>query len=559
MSANRSRSQGRVAEAVMNNTSLVVAVAFLILQVVLTLLYYNRKLEDYASERAEHLALISGAMCSTPPTHGDSTALASTLKAAGIESLRLYDQKGEELTTFVAGAPPPEGSALGLARALAGARNSRLLEHGGPRGDLLLLHIPIEGELAKRSGASAALGVFDYEALKDEALSSAASFALPTGGALLLVALALSVFLRNLREAQEKARVAAQETIFIKNRFLSTVSHELRTPLNGILGMLTLLKSTKLSPDQAEYAKMASRCGDSLLALVENILEHVKFEVGRTLVTSAPFSLRQELSEVTEPIAQASRVKGVEFAVEINDAVEDNLVGDAPKLRRIVENLLDNAVKFTASGRVTLKIRAAAVPGPGTTLVFRVEDTGIGIPADRLEHLFNPLTQGDPSATRAFGGLGIGLTLTRELVNALEGTIVVESKEGEGTIATVRIPFELLPSAPEKGATVISLEAALARSGGDLSGALTAFRSAQRSLASALAALSTCGEGKVGVDEVLRDLAALASRMEMVEVGDKVAIYRAALAGAGDPEEARTALTAALGRADGALKAILEG
>lgn len=243
-----------------------------------------------------------------------------------------------------------------------------------------------------------------------------------------------------LREAMERALAASQA----KSEFLANMSHELRTPMNGILGMLDVVLEGSLHGEQREELETAQRCAHSLLTLLNDILDLSKIESGKMGLERIPFQLKAVVNETIKTHQARARQKRVELTAELSPDLADTVYGDPIRLRQVVSNLLSNAIKFTENGYVKVYLRSVADVKDGKTeFDLVVEDTGVGIPADKLEKIFDKFTQADGSITRRFGGTGLGLTITRRLVEMFGGRIWVESIEGKGSKFFVRLQLEV--------------------------------------------------------------------------------------------------------------------
>jgi signal transduction histidine kinase/CheY-like chemotaxis protein len=262
----------------------------------------------------------------------------------------------------------------------------------------------------------------------------------------------------------DRARAEAEAANAAKSVFLATMSHEIRTPLNGVLGMAAALAETGLSASQAEMLEVVTASGELLLAIINDILDLSKIEAGRMELEQVPFRLDDPLNAALRLYQLQAEEKGLRLEAAIAPSARVPVEGDPTRLRQIVGNLLSNAIKFTEHGSVRLAARIGPAPdadGPGTgeqglgapdvgapgrgQLVLSVEDTGIGIPPDRMSRLFRPFMQTDASIARRFGGTGLGLAITQSLCGLLGGGIAVASTPGEGTTFTVRVPVTLLP------------------------------------------------------------------------------------------------------------------
>jgi TMAO reductase system sensor TorS len=239
-----------------------------------------------------------------------------------------------------------------------------------------------------------------------------------------------------LQEAMDKAMEMAgraEEASRAKSRFLANMSHEIRTPLNGVLGMTALLGGTELTSAQRHYVETVRRSGEALLDLLSDILDFSRIEAGKLQLEKHEFDLRQPLKEVTELFAGHAGQKGLKLSCDIAPTVPVALSGDPGRLRQILVNLVSNAVKFTEAGEVTIRV-TTAVQGPDESLLrFAVKDTGIGIPCEFRDQIFESFAQVDGSHSRRFGGTGLGLAIARQLVELMGGEIGVDSQPGKGS------------------------------------------------------------------------------------------------------------------------------
>jgi PAS domain S-box-containing protein len=247
------------------------------------------------------------------------------------------------------------------------------------------------------------------------------------------------------RQAEEElraARSAAEAASRAKSEFLANMSHEIRTPMNAILGMTELLLDAPLTAPQREYLTMVYESGQSLLNLLNDILDFSKIEAGKLSLDERPFELRDALGDTLKSLAVRAHAKQLELACHIAAETPDHLIGDAGRLRQVIVNLVGNAIKFTESGEVVLEVRPEEETDHDVLLHFAVRDTGIGIPAEKQETIFDAFEQVDRSTTRKYGGTGLGLTISHRLVQQMGGRLWVESQEGSGSTFhfTIRLP-----------------------------------------------------------------------------------------------------------------------
>ena len=243
-------------------------------------------------------------------------------------------------------------------------------------------------------------------------------------------------------EELQLAKAAAESASRTKSDFLASMSHEIRTPMNAIMGIADLLAKTPLNTEQDEYVRIFRRAGDNLLNLINDILDLSKVEASQLEIERTGFSLSEVLEKVNEMVAVKSREKGLSLIFEIASDVPTDLIGDPSRLQQILLNLLGNAIKFTETGEVSLRVTQDATASLPTALRFTVSDTGIGIAAPKLDHIFERFTQADSSTTRRFGGSGLGLTISKRLAELMGGRIEAASTLDVGSVFSVVVPFE---------------------------------------------------------------------------------------------------------------------
>ncbi|MFL5268393.1 MAG: response regulator [Stellaceae bacterium] len=248
----------------------------------------------------------------------------------------------------------------------------------------------------------------------------------------------------------EERTIELEQAVRAKSQFLANVSHEIRTPLNGVLGMLELVRQTQLAPIQQRFVETARRSGETLLGVINGVLDLSKIEAGKVDLDRGPFDLRAVVEEVTQLFSELAYGKGLELACLVPAKLPTALIGDAGRLRQILTNLVGNAIKFTEFGRVSIRVSLIEQNRSSASIAFEVADTGIGIPAEKLDHIFEAFAQADSSTTRRYGGTGLGLTIARQFCEMMGGTIGVTSEPGAGSKFRCTARFGLQRPAAER-------------------------------------------------------------------------------------------------------------
>ena len=261
--------------------------------------------------------------------------------------------------------------------------------------------------------------------------------------------LASGIIARRTRSELEDARIRAEAGARAKSEFLATMSHEIRTPMNGILGMAQILEQTGLSAEQQEYVQTILKSGRALLTILNDILDFSTIEAGRLEIAPIEFDLERDVIEVTHLVAPHAEAKGLELLVRYADNCPRQLVGDAPRIRQVLLNLLGNAVKFTERGSIEVRVECASRNSEGQPrLRIAVSDTGIGVAPEARRSIFEPFVQMDAGHARKFGGIGLGLAISRRLVELMKGDFGVEHRPDGGSVFWFTLPLPLGNAAP---------------------------------------------------------------------------------------------------------------
>jgi PAS domain S-box-containing protein len=308
----------------------------------------------------------------------------------------------------------------------------------------------------------------------------------------------------------ERARLSAENAVQAKSRFLANMSHELRTPLNGVVGMASLLENTALDSKQRRFVRTLRNSAEALITLINDVLDLSKAEAGKLDINCAPFDLRRELEQVVGLFSGRAYDRGIEIAAHIGRDVPAVMHGDAIRLRQVLGNLVNNAVKFTEAGAVLLAVTVAPTNTDKLMLEFSVTDSGVGVAAEEQKRIFEAFEQADGSVTRKFGGTGLGLAISRQLVELMKGNMALASEPGRGSRFSFVIPAgvpraEPVPAqpAPELGTLIIGMHPVIRSAVCDTISAESAHVISVDSPLSAIEALQDFGPGVTRVRVIL--------------------------------------------------------
>ncbi|HKJ91396.1 MAG TPA: ATP-binding protein, partial [Oceanipulchritudo sp.] len=247
--------------------------------------------------------------------------------------------------------------------------------------------------------------------------------------------------IRNQNLLLQKAQYQADQASRAKSQFLANMSHEIRTPMNGIIGAISLLEDTPLSGEQNEYVEILKTGSESFMDVINHILDFTRIREQEKRINDVRFSVRNCIEKILDLLSASASQKQLELEATIDPEADAEVLGDSPRLRQALLSIGNNAIKFTPKGSVSLRVRAGGMRSNKSIFVFEVSDTGIGIPPEKQELIFQPFSQVDESNTRSFGGTGLGLAIAKQLVEAIDGSIEVVSTVGEGSTFKLSVPL----------------------------------------------------------------------------------------------------------------------